>query len=44
MKGLLTDEHKLYCIAFAESNVDRQWDRVMFSDESTFSSASDGPV
>jgi len=44
VKELLTDEHKLYHFAFAESNVDRKWDRVIFTDESTFSSANDGPV
>jgi len=37
VKELLTDEHKLYRFAFAESNVDRKWDRVIFTDESTFS-------
>jgi hypothetical protein len=26
VKELLTDEHKLYRFAFAESNVDRKWD------------------
>ena len=44
VKELLTDEHKLYHLAFAESNVEHKWDRVIFSDESTFSSANDGPV
>jgi len=44
LKELLTDEHKLYCLAFPESNVDRRWDRVIFTDESTFTSANDGPV
>jgi hypothetical protein len=44
VKAALTDEHQLYRLAFAESSVDRQWDRVMFSDESTFSSANDRPV
>jgi len=39
-----TDEHELYRLAFAESNVDRKWDTVKFSDESTFSSANNGPV
>jgi len=43
VKELLTDEHKLYCLVFAESNVDRKWDRVIFTDESTFTSANDGP-
>jgi len=44
VKELLTDEHKLYRLAFADSNVDRKWDRVIFSDESIFSSANDRPV
>jgi hypothetical protein len=34
---VLTDEHQLYRFAFAESNVERKWDRVIFTDESTFS-------
>jgi hypothetical protein len=44
VKELLTDEHKLYHFAFAESNVDCKCDRVIFTDESTFSSANDGLV
>ena len=44
MKELLTDENKLYSLSFAESNVDRSWDRVIFFDESTFSSANDRPI
>jgi hypothetical protein len=44
VKDVLTDEHKLYCRAFAESSVDCQWDRVIFNDESTFSSANHGSV
>jgi hypothetical protein len=44
VKELLTDDNKLYRLAFAESNVARPWDRVMSSDEATFSSASDEPV
>jgi len=44
LKELLTDQHKLYRLAFSESNVDRKWDRVIFPDESTFTSANDGPV
>jgi hypothetical protein len=44
VKAVLTDEHQLYRLAFAESSVDRQWDRVIFSDESTFSSANDWPA
>jgi hypothetical protein len=37
-------EHKLHRLAFPESSVDHQWDRAIFSDESRFSSANDGPV
>ena len=44
VKELPTDEHKLYHLTSAESNEDRKWDRVIFSDESTFSSANDGQV
>ena len=44
MKELLNDEHKLYHLAFAESNVDRKWDRVVFTDESTCTSAKDRSV
>jgi len=44
LKELLADKHKLYLVAFAESNVDRSLDRVIFTDESTFTSANDGPV
>jgi hypothetical protein len=44
VKELLTDDNKLYRLAFAESNVARSWDRVILSDEAIFSSASDGPV
>jgi hypothetical protein len=44
VKELLTDKHKLYRFAFAESSVDCKWDRVIFTDESTFSSANDGLV
>ena len=44
MNEFLTDEHKLYRIAIAESNVDRKWDRVVFSNESIFCSLNDGPV
>jgi hypothetical protein len=44
VKAVLTDEHQLYRLAFAESNVDRQWNRYIFSDESTFSSANYGPI
>ena len=44
VKELLSDQHKLHRLAFAESSVDRKWDRVIFTDEPTFSSANDGPV
>jgi hypothetical protein len=44
MNEFLTDERKLYHLACAESNVDRKWDSVIFSDESTCSSANNGPV
>jgi len=44
VKELLTDKRKLYRFAFAESNVDRKWNRVIFTEESTFNSANDGPV
>jgi hypothetical protein len=44
VEELLTDEHELYRLAFAESNVDCPWDRVIFSDKAAFSSASDGLV
>ena len=44
MNEFLINEQKLYRLAFAESSVDRKWDRVIFTDESTISSANDGPV
>jgi hypothetical protein len=44
VKELLTDENKRYFLTFAENNVERNWDRVIFSDESIFSSANDGLV
>ena len=44
VKELLTEKHKLYSLAFAESNVDCMWERVIFSNESTFNSANDGRV
>jgi hypothetical protein len=40
----LTDEHKLYRLAFSESNLDRKWDRVITAYESILSSANDGHV
>ena len=39
VKELPIDQHKLYCLAFAESNVDRKWNRGIFSDESTLTTA-----
>ena len=44
LKEHLTEEHKLFRLAFAESNEDRKWERVIFSDESIFTSAKDRPV
>jgi len=44
VKELLNDEHNLYCLPFAESNVHHSWDSLIFSDESIFSSANNGPV
>ena len=35
----LTQEHKATRLAFAEANIDRDWDPVMFSDECTISTA-----
>jgi hypothetical protein len=40
----LSEEHRLYRLALAEDNVDRDWGNVIFSDESVFYSANDGPV
>jgi transposase-like protein len=40
----LPEEHRLHRLAFAEDNVDRDWRNVIFSDESVFSSANNGPV
>ena len=44
VKELHIHEHKLYRLASAESNIDRKWDRDIFTDESTFTSTNDGPV
>jgi transposase len=38
VKEILSEEHRLYRLAFAENNVDRDWGNVLFSDESVFSS------
>jgi hypothetical protein len=43
VKQLLNEEYKLHRLIFDESKIDRKWDRVTFSDESTFSSTNDGP-
>jgi hypothetical protein len=44
VKENLSEEHRLYRLAFAEDNVDRDSGNVIFSDESVLSSANDGPV
>jgi hypothetical protein len=44
LKDLFTDEHKSYHLAPAESKVDHPSARVIFSDESTFSTANSGLV
>lgn len=43
-KQKLTDEQMLYRLAFAEDNMHRDWEEVIFSDECVFSSVNDGPV
>lgn len=43
-KELLKDEHKLFRLAFSEENTNRNWNRVIFSDEVTFSSTNGGKV
>jgi hypothetical protein len=44
VKEKLSEEHRLYRLAFAEINVDCDWGNVIFSDESVFSSENSGPV
>jgi transposase-like protein len=44
VKEKLSEEHRLYRLALAEDNMHRDWGNVIFSDESVFSSANDGPV
>jgi hypothetical protein len=44
VKDVLTDEHQQNRLALLRNSVDRLWDTVIFSDKSTFSSASEGPV
>jgi hypothetical protein len=41
---IVTMNTQLYCLAFAKHSVDHQWERVMFCNKSTFSSANDGPL
>jgi hypothetical protein len=41
VKVVLRKEHQLCCLAFPEIIVNCQWNRVLFSKESTFSSTSD---
>lgn len=36
IKPLLTERHKLKRIEFCTQNIDRNWNNVIFSDESTF--------
>ncbi|KAJ4437487.1 hypothetical protein ANN_17631 [Periplaneta americana] len=38
MKGCITDDHRLFRLAFAEENVNFNWNKIIFSDEVTFSS------
>jgi hypothetical protein len=44
VKEKLSEEHRLYRLTFAEDNVDCDWRNVVFSNESVFSSANNGPV
>jgi hypothetical protein len=44
VKELLNDEQQLSRLEFAELSVNRQWDRVIFWNVSTFSSGNEGPV
>jgi hypothetical protein len=44
VKEKLSEVHRLYRLTFAENNVDRDWENVIFSDKSVFSSANDGQV
>ncbi|PSN38921.1 hypothetical protein C0J52_11866 [Blattella germanica] len=43
-KELLKDEHKLFRLAFSEENTNRNWNRLIFSDDVTFSSTNGGKV
>lgn len=42
VKERLSDEHKIYRLAFAHANVDRNWENVAFSDESIFTTSNQG--
>jgi hypothetical protein len=42
VKDKLSEEHRLYRLAFTEDNVDRDWGNVIFSDESVQSSPTMG--
>lgn len=44
VKERLTEEHKVDRLAFAEVNIDRQWDSVVFTDEKIFSTGNVGPT
>jgi transposase-like protein len=44
VKEKLSEEHRLYQLAFGEDNVDCDWGNVISFNESAFSSANDGPV
>jgi hypothetical protein len=44
VKERLSEKRRLYRLAFAEDNVDRDWGNVNFSNESVFSSENDRPV
>jgi hypothetical protein len=44
VKEKLSEEHRLYWLAFAKDNVNCDWENVIFSDESVLSSANDGLV
>lgn len=43
-KQKLTDEQRIYRLAYAEENLNREWGNVIFSDECVFSSGNDGPI
>jgi hypothetical protein len=44
VKEKLSEGRRLYQLAFAEDNVDRDWGNVIFSNESMFPSANNGLV